>query len=119
MDSSEIPIEILLPAEKPLVSARLSIAESGEAETTRDGGEHGENDYGEEGNAVVEAPEEIRDVQGHMGESAVTGASELLPSFSTEAEKGTLAESGRVELASGGIYKEVQRGDEVAEAGIA
>ncbi|GKV45258.1 hypothetical protein SLEP1_g52367 [Rubroshorea leprosula] len=77
---------------------RWSIAESREAETAQEDGEHVENDYREEGNAVIEAPEEIRDVRGHMGELDVTGASELVAGFSIEAEKGTVAESGRVSV---------------------
>lgn len=51
--------------------------------------------------------EEIRDVC-REGEERVD-----------EAEEGAIAESGRIEPASGSVHQQVQRGDEVAEAGVA
>lgn len=60
--------------------------------------------------------EEVGDVQGPDEPADVAGV--LSVSVAGEAEEGGVAEPGRAEPAGGGVHKEVQRGDEVAEAGV-
>jgi len=102
---------------------------SGEGEKARDVGEHVEDDNGGASDAVNSAFEEGGDV-GDAGD-AVEGferwtCDEEVGDVCREgeervdaAEEGGVAESGRVEPASGSVHQQVQRGDEVAEAGVA
>lgn len=102
---------------------------SGEGEEAGDIGEHLEDDNGGASDAVNSAFEEGGDV-GDAGD-AVEGferwaCDEEVGDICREgeervdaAEEGTVAESRRVEPASGSVHQQVQRGDEVAEAGVA
>lgn len=58
-----------------------------------------------------------RPVHSQPGEPAAGEAEEGTVRFG-QVEEGIVAEPGRVEPAGGGVYKEVQRGDEAAEAGV-
>lgn len=109
-------------------SFRCEVSESGEAEEAGDTGEHMEDDNGGPSRAAHEAPEEV----GHVGAPAsphrrsgdqigdVQGAQQLRVAGGCKFEdpKGTVAESGGVESASGGVHPQIQRGNEDAEARI-
>jgi len=102
---------------------------SGEGEEAGDVGEHVEDDNGGASDAVNSAFEEVGDV-GDAGD-AVEGFERRTCDEEVgdvcregeervdEAEEGAVAESGRVESASGSVHQQVQRGNEVAEAGVA
>jgi len=111
--------------------SREDSAESIEAETARNTGGHVADHNRGASNAPETPPQEVRHLLrrrrrfsgarheeiGDVRRRKLV-AGERWIELRREVEEGGIAESGRVEPASGGIHQEVQRGDAVAEAGF-